>query len=248
MMRSLPLSSVQDHYDNLLADVYVWMSGGFEPTQQRYARFFRKAQLAAQGTGLAVDLGAGPGFQSLPLADLGYRVLAIDTSRALLNELNARKQERNIDVICDDLMNFPAHLSSPAQLIVCMTDTLLHLGSKSDVEALFQHCVNALEIGGRLVLTFRDLSRELHGTDRFFHVRSDDSRIFSCFVDYRSDHVLVHDLLYSKIGSDWHLSRSAYPKLRLGRDECVESLREVGFDIASYRVDHGMVTLIARKS
>lgn len=241
------MSSVQDHYDNLLADVYVWMSGGFEPTQQRYAQFFRKAQLAPQGAALAVDLGAGPGFQSLPLADLGYRVLAIDTSRALLNELNARKQQRNIDVVCDDMMNFPAHLSSSAQLIVCMTDTLLHLGSKSEVDALFQHCVNALQTGGRLVLTFRDLSREMQGTDRFFHVRSDESRIFSCFVDYRPDHVLVHDLLYTRTGGEWQLSKSAYRKLRLSRDQCVESLRMVGFDIASYRVDHGMVTLIARK-
>lgn len=241
------MSSVQDHYDNLLANVYVWMSGGFEPTQQRYAKFFKRAQLAPQGAALAVDLGAGPGFQSLPLADLGYRVLAIDTSQALLNELNARKQQRDIDVICDDMLNFPAHLTSPAQLIVCMTDTLLHLGSKAEVATLFQLCTNALESGGRLVLTFRDLSRELHGADRFFHVRSDESRIFSCFVDYQPDHVLVHDLLYTRIDRDWHLSKSAYRKIRLARDECVELLRKVGFEIASYRVDDGMVTLIARK-
>ena len=241
------MSSVQDHYDNLLAGVYIWMSGGFEPSRQRYANFFRKARLAPQGTALAVDLGAGPGFQSLPLADLGYRVLAIDTSRALLNELNARKQQRDIEVVCDDMMNFPAHLSWRAHLIVCMTDTLLHLGSKPEVDTLFQYCANALQSGGRLVLTFRDLSRELQGTDRFFQVRSDESRIFSCFVEYQPDHVLVHDLIYTRIGGDWQLSRSAYRKLRLGRDECVESLRNVGFDIASYRVDHGMVTLIARK-
>ena len=139
------MSSVQEHYDNLLADVYIWMSGGFEATRQRYANFFRKARLTPQGTALAVDLGAGPGFQSLPLADLGYRVLAIDTSRALLNELNARKQQRNIEVICDDMLNFPVHLSSPAHLIVCMTDTLLHLGSKAEVDTLIQHCANALQ-------------------------------------------------------------------------------------------------------
>lgn len=241
------MSSVQEHYDNLLADVYVWMSGGFEPTQQRYAQFFEDAQLTPRGAALAVDLGAGPGFQSLPLADLGYRVLAIDTSQTLLHELNARKQQRDITVVCDDMMNFRAHMSSPAQLIVCMTDTLLHLSSRAEIAKLFQQCVDALESGGSLALTFRDLSRELKGTDRFFRVRSDESRIFSCFVEYETDHVLVHDLLYTRVDGDWRLSKSAYRKLRLAPDECMESLRQVGFEIATQRVDNGLVTLIARK-
>jgi SAM-dependent methyltransferase len=241
------LSSVREHYDNLLADVYVWMSGGFEPTRQRYALFFEEAQLAPRGTALAVDLGAGPGFQSLPLADLGYRVLALDTSQTLLDELSARKQQRDIAVVCDDMMNFPVHMSSLAQLIVCMTDTLLHLSSRAEVGKLFQQCIDALESGGKLVLTFRDLTRELQGADRFFRVRSDESRIFSCFLDYQPDHVLVHDLLYIRVDGDWRLSKSAYRKLRLAPDECVEWLRKSGFEIASHRVDHGMVTLIAHK-
>lgn len=241
------MSSVQDHYDHLLADVYVWMSGGFESSQQRYAQFFSDAQLAPKQMALAIDLGAGPGFQSLPLADLGYRVLAIDTSQTLLDELNARKQQRDITTVRDDMMNFAAHMSSPAQLIVCMTDTLLHLSSRAEVEKLFQQCFDALESDGRLVLTFRDLSHELQGTDRFFRVRSDESRIFSCFVDYQPDHVWVHDLLYTRVDDDWRLSKSAYRKLRLAPHECIESLRQVGFEIVVHRVDNGMVTLISRK-
>jgi SAM-dependent methyltransferase len=242
------LSTVQEHYDNLLADVYVWMCGGFEPTQQRYAQFFKDAQLEPRGAALAVDLGAGPGFQSLPLADLGYRVLAIDTSQTLLDELTARMHERDIMVVCDDMTNFPAHMRSAAELVVCMTDTLLHLDSKAEVARLFRQCADALESGGKLVLTFRDLSRELEGADRFFRVRSDESRIFSCFVDYQPDHVLVHDLLYTRRDGDWQLSKSAYRKLRLAPDECVEALRKSGFEIAVHRVENGMATLIARKS
>jgi SAM-dependent methyltransferase len=241
------LSTVQDHYDTLLADVYIWMSGGFEPARQRYTRFFEEMQLTPRGSAIAVDLGCGPGFQSLPLADLGYRVLAIDTSQALLQDLNDRKQQRDIATICDDMLRFPTHLAAPAELIVCMTDTLLHLDSKAAVTSLFQQCVDALHSGGSLVLTFRDLSRELHGADRFFRVRSDDSRIFSCFVDYQADHVLVHDLLYTRVDSDWHLSKSAYRKLRLAPNECLQSLREIGFEIASHGIDNGLVTIVARK-
>jgi SAM-dependent methyltransferase len=241
------MSSVQDHYDNLLAEVYVWMVGGFEPTAARYARFFQEAGLAPKGSALAVDLGSGPGFQSIPLADLGYRVVAIDTSQALLDELLIRKEQRAIDVVCADMMNFTAHLSSPAELVVCMTDTLLHLNSKADVAKLFQRVFDSLERDGRWVLTFRDLSRELTGADRFFRVRGDESRIFSCFLEYEPDHVVVHDLLYTRENNDWRLTKSAYRKLRLAQDWCLDALRQVGFSIEAHRVDAGMVVMIARK-
>lgn len=241
------MSSVQDHYDNLLADVYVWMAGGFEPTVARYSRFFQEAGLAPKGSALAVDLGSGPGFQSIPLADLGYRVIAIDTSQTLLDELLARKEHRAIDAVCADMMSFTAHLQSPAELVVCMTDTLLHLSSKADVARLFEQAFESLESGGRLVLTFRDLSHELTGTDRFFRVRSDESRIFSCFLEYEPDHVVVHDLLYTRDNDDWRLAKSSYRKLRLTQDWCVDALRQVGFSMDAHRVDAGAVVMIARK-
>ena len=39
-------------------------------------------------SGRAVDLGAGCGFQSIPLARLGFAVTAIDIDRKLLDELH----------------------------------------------------------------------------------------------------------------------------------------------------------------
>ena len=45
---------------------------------------------------------------------------------------------------------------------------------EEDAVKIFQDSYNSLEIEGKLILTFRDLTRELIDTDRFIPVRSDE--------------------------------------------------------------------------
>jgi len=48
--------------------------------------------------------------------------------------------------------------------------------------------------------TYRDLTKELEGLDRFIPVRSDD-KIMTCFLEYESaESVAVHDLIYTRVG------------------------------------------------
>lgn len=224
------------------------MFGGFEPMREKYAAFFERHGIGTGTAAFAVDLGAGPGFQSIPLADAGFRVVAIDTSQALLDELQKRNGQRGVTTVCDDLANFVKHLPRPADLVVCMTDTLLHLPTKESVSQLFANVFANLIEGGRLVLTFRDLSQSLAGTARFIPVRSDDDRIFTCFVEYEAEHVNVHDLVYSRTDDGWKMHASAYPKLRLPRQWVQQALRDAGFCLDVDCMDSGYVTLIARKS
>jgi len=59
---------------------------------------------------------------------------------------------------------------------------------------------NALHSGGVFVSTYRDLTKELEGLDRFIPVRSDD-KIMTCFLEYESaESVAVHDLIYTRVG------------------------------------------------
>jgi hypothetical protein len=80
-----------------------------------------------------------------------------------------------------------------------MGDTLTHLASKADVRALFQDVFDALHSGGVFVITYRALTKELEGLDRFIPVRSDDSTIMTCFLEYESaESVVVHDPVYTR--------------------------------------------------
>ena len=239
--------SVAEHYEKVLADVYSWMFGGFESGVQRNTEFFNVHNLKPGGSGVAVDLGAGCGFQSIPLARAGFSVTAIDIDAKLLEELKTHCGDLPVTVVRDDLMNFDVHLKDNAELIVCMTDTLLHLDSKEKVDALFTKVFTALETGGKFIITFRDLTHELTDMDRFLPVRSDEDIIFTCFLEYEPETVKVHDIVYKKTDGKWDLFKSWYRKLRLSKEWVDTQLAKCGYNDLNSTVENGLVTIIARK-
>jgi SAM-dependent methyltransferase len=251
--------SVEEHYESLLSDVYTWLMGGFDEAKSSNLAFFKNRNIAPSSSGIALDLGAGSGFQSIPLAELGFNVTAIDLSQKLLGELrsNATNESlvtmpsiatnKSITTINDDILNFKDHLSSPCELIVCMTDTITHLKSKQDALTIFQDSFSSLEAGGKLVLTFRDLSAELKDTDRFIPVRSDENIIFTCFLEYEPETVKIHDIVYIKKHNSWVLNKSCYRKIRLSAEWVKEQLAMIGFSIEESSNSDGFQTIVAVK-
>ncbi|GAB4534327.1 MAG: hypothetical protein Tsb0014_20410 [Pleurocapsa sp.] len=132
------MSTVSEHYNQVLANVYSWMFGGFESGVDKNLEFFKKHHIRPTGSKIAVDLGAGCGFQSIPLAQLGFSVTAIDLEPKLLSELKNNAGELPIVAIADDLINFEQHIQGQPELFVCMTDTVLHLESKEQVILLLE--------------------------------------------------------------------------------------------------------------
>ena len=187
------------HYRVLLAKHYSWMLGkAFEDAVTEQRREFAELGIGAGHHGLAVDLGCGPGHQAAALADLGFsRVLAIDTSQILLEELIKHRGERPIEPIRDDILRLAQYApNASVDVVVCMGDTLPHLESVAQVRALLEACWQALRPSGRLLLTFRDYSQALQGLDRIIPVRLDADRLMTCILDYAPDHVEVTDLMY----------------------------------------------------
>jgi SAM-dependent methyltransferase len=239
------VASVEQHYDEVLADVYSWMYGGFDSALARYTDFFTTRGLTPHGSARAVDLGAGCGFQSIPLARLGFSVTAVDLDRKLLAELDCHAGSAAIVAVRDDLSHFDRHVSAPVELVVCMVDTLVHLDSKRTVVELFAKVRAALEPGGKFVITYRDLSREAAELDRFIFVRSDDTTIFTCFLEYEPETVKVHDLVHRKQAGQWKLYKSFYRKLRLAQSWVHSELERAGFSTVEAGVDRGLITIVA---
>lgn len=241
------MPNVEEHYDQVLSDVYSWMQGGFDAALARNTEFFAKRGIAPARSRVAIDLGAGCGFQSIPLAKLGFAVTAIDLDRKLLDELRDHAPGLDIAIVRDDLMSFDKHARGGAELVVCMLDTVLHLYSKDAVRALFAKVRAALEPGGRFIVTFRDLSREAVELDRFIPVRSDERTIFTCFLEYEPDTVKVHDLVHRKSDAGWTFHKSFYRKLRLPPQWITEQLAYADFANVDSTVDRGLVTVIATR-
>ncbi|GBQ27756.1 class I SAM-dependent methyltransferase [Gluconacetobacter sacchari] len=244
------MNEVTRHYDQLLAAHYSWMNG--LPLEEKIAE--QQALLVDLGLndgpkGIAVDLGCGPGYQSFALMAIGYdTIIAIDTSAELLAELEAAATGQPIRTVHADLRGFPTLVGrASADAIVCMGDTLTHLEDRADVSTLYRDAYEALRPGGHFILTFRDLSQELTGLDRFLSVQSDDHRLMTCVLEYEPERVIVNDLLHVREASGWRFQKSRYRKLRLSPAEQVAELKRLGFTIGHDRPIGGLRAIAARK-
>lgn len=248
------MGTVKEHYEGHLAPVYTWMRGGAAGPRKQFADFIRERGLEPTRPGAtALDLGAGSGFQTLPLAEAGYTVTALDFSEVLLAELardaTAAGVAARIQTVTGDIAQLARHCPTPApELIVCLGDTLTHLASTAHVTRLIADSTAALARGGYLVLGYRDYTLARHGTERFIPVRSEADRIFTCFLEYGQTHLNVHDILQIREAAGWKQTVSVYEKIRLDPAFVRDRLRAAGLAIMHEDLSAGVHTVVARKA
>ena len=242
------MGSVNDHYDRHLGRIYSWMLGDLDAAMAAASAELHDIGVSKVDSGLAVDLGAGHGVHAVPLAKLGYDVVALDGCATLVEELRVNAVGYSVRAVCDDLHAFPLQINGSVDVIVCMGDTLTHLASADAVESLLQSAHAALNTNGIFAATFRDyVSRPLRDAERFVFVKCDASRILTCFLEYGDDIVTVHDLLHECIDGQWGLKVSCYPKLRLDPKWVQSVAARVGLGASLQTGPRGMVRLVARK-
>jgi SAM-dependent methyltransferase len=235
-----------DHYEALLGPIYSWMIGDVEAATARANAELDAIGLPSIATGTAVDLGAGFGMHTLPLARRGYKVIAVDTYEPLLQELRSRAGSLAIDTVNADLLDLRTYVFQPVDVILCMGDTLTHLPDAASLDSLFASVAAVLSPGGLFVATFRDyVSIPLQGDGRFILVRSDENRIFTCFLEYSDKTVQVHDMLHERVAAQWQLRLSSYSKLRLAPEGVVKALTSHGFAVRREAGLSGMVRIVA---
>ena len=236
------MASVRKHYENHLASIYLWMAGGIE-----HALALGASDVAEflDRPGYAVDLGAGFGMQSIPLARAGFHVLSVDSSPRLLAELRNHADGLNVVTIEGDLQDFAAHMCGPGDLILCMGDTLTHLGSTDEVQRLLRDVAGSLRPGGQFVATFRDYRALPAGDARFIPVRSDAHRILTCFLEERAEYVLVHDVIHELVEGTWSIKVSSYEKLRLSPMTVKQAVEDAGMRCRIETGPRGMIKVVA---
>jgi SAM-dependent methyltransferase len=255
----IAMGTVGSHYEDLLADAYSWMLGDFGARVEAQRAWLggivsNGGERSGEVRPRAIDLGAGAGADAIALAKLGYDVVAVDSSPKLVAETRRRVRdaglERNVEATESDLVSYleaGGPDTSPVSLAVCLGDTLTHLDSRVTVQRMLRAARARVADGGATLVSYRDLSSELTGTDRIFVVRADASRSLTCFVEYRDEHVLVHDILHQRTERGWDTLKSAYPKLRLPIADVCEWLSDAGFSqVQRVPCAGGLVGIVAR--
>jgi SAM-dependent methyltransferase len=239
--------TVKEHYDQHLGHFYSWMVGDFDEKQHQQEIFFLKSGIVPHLSGIAFDIGCGHGLQSISLARLGFSVRAIDFNQQLLEELKQRSGIYPIECIEANGLEFLYAVRLKPEVIVCMGDTLTHLTGPEQVEELVTLSSQKLERGGKLILSFRELTEELTNEKRFIPVRSDEHRIHICFLEYLPGYVKVFDILCENENGKWKQTVSWYPKLRISVSKVLSLFEKNKFSLLKQEVIAGMTYLIAYK-
>jgi SAM-dependent methyltransferase len=219
------VSAVDSHYQSLLGARYTWMMGGAERCLAAARELLELAHVPA-GAGVALDLGCGAGFHARALAERGMKVIAVDTSDELLTELQTVCAGLDVEPVRGDLSR---HVNrGPVAAILCVGDTLTHLASHAEVDALIDAAAGQLVSNGVLVLEYREQPATMSANDSVFTVRSDRDRIMQCVLHFESDRVWVTDVVHEWNGQGWQTLKSSYPKLRLSADALLARARAAG--------------------
>lgn len=243
------MASVEEHYEGLLARHYTWMRGDYEDRVRENRELFERLGIRPERGHAALDLGCGSGFQSVALARLGFRVVGVDSSGTLLAELGEKAApDLDISAVRGDLRETSSYKDrGPFEVVVCMGDTLTHLGSRREVRLLLEDLHRTVEPGGQVVFQFRDMTTALEGAERAIPVRMEENRIMATFLEYEAERVNVHDMIFSREGSGWTMHRSAYAKLRLGAGEVVGFMERAGFETTGRYEETGFSVVTGRK-
>ena len=192
------------------------------------------------GAGACLDLGCGAGFHARALAERRMQVVAVDSSAELLDELESVCAGLDVQAVSGDLTDLSRFASrGPFAAILCVGDTLTHLGSHTAVDDLIRDSAKLLAPDGMLVLEYREQPATMSANDSVFTVRSERDRIMQCVLHFEPDRVWVTDVVHEWNGQAWQTLKSTYPKLRLATADLVARADDAGLRVRVNEVRAG---------
>jgi SAM-dependent methyltransferase len=157
--------------------------------------------LAGRTSGDVLDLGCGPGRYALPLAEAGFSVCAVDTSEALLGQLDDRMAQLDatsrarIEPVNADMREF----SRPEAFdwVMVMWSTFGYFEDEADHGRVLDNIYQSLRANGTLVLDLVGLEYLCRTLEPVHLTEFDDGRLLI------ERPVLVDDM--TRLDNEWLL-------------------------------------------
>jgi glycine/sarcosine N-methyltransferase len=237
-----------------------------------YPLFYRdwQTQLEREGLGLrtifrnrgilrVLDASCGVGTQTVPLAQLGFEMVAADPSPGMLRMARQTAQAYNvadkIEFVQADFLHLHEAVQGPFDAIVSKGNALPHLLTDEDIETAILTFYELLRPGGTLVIGMRDFAPFMEDRPRFLpgfiHDEDDGSEFITFDIwDWRDGPPLVatQNLFIIKgTGSHYDTIKREVTFRPLSTDEVKVVLLEVGFEDVTDQPDRSERVLVARR-
>ena len=233
------LADATQFYDNLAED-YDTMTG-FEKRFIHEKPFFNLL-MRRFGITTALDAGAGTGFHSLLLAQLGAHMTAMDVSSKMLEHVKAHAKDLHIkiDLVESNFQDMPHRVNKKFDAVLCMGNSLPHLLTYQELAQSLKNFSSVLRPGGILFLQLLNYARILTSRERVQSVKEARGMTFVRFYEFHEKFVVFNILrLKKEEGRLVHKLDSV--KLRpILKPELTSALHEAGFD--DLRI-HGSIAL-----
>jgi glycine/sarcosine N-methyltransferase len=258
--------------DRGLMKARVYTNDFYDSVAEYYHLFYRdwETQLEREGLGLrsifrnrgvirVLDASCGPGTQAVPLAQLGFEVVAADPSPGMLAKARQTAQqygvEDKIQFVQSDFQHLSETVKGPFDAIISKGNALPHLLTDEEIETAVLTFYELLRPGGTLVIGMRDFGPFMEDRPRFlpgFIHDLDEGGEFITFDTWEWEEgppvIATQNLFIVKgEGTDYQTIKRQVAFRPLSTDEVKVVLLEVGFEDVSDQPDRWERVLVARK-
>lgn len=136
-------------YDEIFAKYYDLLT--FNIDYKKRAEYFDKIikKYIQTDNNILCDLGCGTGSLTVEFPKLGYDVIGIDFSEAMLDSALKKSESKNIQYLCQDISELD--LFGSAGIFISALDTLNHLESADEIFKVFKRVSLFCEKGGLFI-------------------------------------------------------------------------------------------------
>ncbi len=244
----------------------------YDAIAEYYPLFYRdwEVQMEREGLGLrsifrnrgiehVLDASCGAGAQAIPLAQLGFRVTAVDPSAGMLAKARDFAAQyfvsEKLEFIQGDFQHLLNLVEPPFDAVISKGNSLPHLLTDEEVEIALLSFFELLRPGGTLVIGMRDFGPFMEDRPRFIPGLAHEDESGQEFITFElwswddGPPVIASQNLYIVEGKnpDYHTLRRHVNYRPLSTDEVKVVLLEVGFEEITDYPDRTERVLIARK-
>jgi SAM-dependent methyltransferase len=145
-------------YDDI-AELYDLIYADWEGSMRRHGAAISAMLGRTDGSGARIlDVSAGIGTQALPLAALGYEVVARDLSAGAIARLRREAESRGLALDADtaDMRSVGGSVSGSFDAVIAFDNSVPHLLSDAEIADALRGFADLLVEGGALLISVRD--------------------------------------------------------------------------------------------